>query len=166
MSGQCPKLTGSQRVFIACPVRDDFIRQELSAVYERVQEVLPQGLSARQETQPHITLRFLGPTEVNHDLKNLHYMLDALVGVCDPIPLRLGGLGTFPGVVKVGIDDRTGDIHALDRLQWLVDVQDHCLFRTSRERLSVSSAYHRLPDPRASDRRRGCQTRVLRPGPL
>ena len=109
------------RLFAACPVRSPEVAKELDSAWERVLELLPDTVGTRREREPHITLRFLGKTPGPETVDALDRALAAMAARLEPVPLTLGYLGTFPGVLWAGIGGERRDTDRLNLLQEWVD---------------------------------------------
>lgn len=119
----------TRRLFIACPVRGRFIDQELLSTWKAVGGphgggLFPEGSYPEREGQPHITLRFLGDVDVENSREGLRRLLDDLdeiTGNLTRIPLVLGPLGIFQGVLWCGIGGTNDAMDQFNALQVKVD---------------------------------------------
>ena len=94
----------TKRLFIACPIRQPTVGNELVNTQKRLRDLIPDNGELRPEVHPHITLAFLGEIEVSDPhsaarVEALNMMLTIFARWIGPIRLILGKLGTFPGVV-------------------------------------------------------------------
>ena len=115
-----------KRLFVACPVRGPAVEGAITDAWKRATELLPPGCASSREEDPHMTLRFLGATDLGDTGKR--EAVEALMAelretACrtERIPLILGYLATFPGLLWVGVGGTVEALDALNRLQGLVD---------------------------------------------
>ena len=115
-----------KRLFIACPVRGPAVEGAIADAWKRAKELLPPGCASSREEDPHMTLRFLGATDLGDTGKR--EAVDALMADLretasrtERIPLFLGYLATFPGLLWVGVGGADEALDELNRLQGLVD---------------------------------------------
>lgn len=109
--------TGSVRIFVAVGISAEAREQLIDAV-KRIRQEIPQGVQWANPDGMHLTLKFLG----NIPSASVGPLLDCLGPVAEGhshFPLRLAGLGMFPGrrkprVLWAGVD---GDLDALSGLQ-------------------------------------------------
>ena len=111
----------NQRLFVACPVRSPEVAAELDSAWERALELLPTGSGVRREREPHITLRYLGKPPGQETVDALDRDLETMAARLGPVPLILGYLGTFPGVLWAGIGGEPRDTDRLNLLREWVD---------------------------------------------
>ena len=92
----------TKRLFIACPVEGRFIDEELFSNWRTVQDLLPEHASPRREPTAYLTLRFFGDVDVGEGmeaLRRLAFDLEEITRDLTGIPLVLGSLGLFEGVL-------------------------------------------------------------------
>jgi 2'-5' RNA ligase len=109
------------RLFVAAELPTD-VKAELANTQARLRQANPQVTWVAPEAM-HLTLRFLGQTEVALIPDLLAAIRTALVSH-PPVTLRLSGLGAFPNerrpaVIWAGVD---GSVAALGRAQASVEV--------------------------------------------
>ena len=110
--------------FVACRITGTPARRELSRAWRRAAALLPPGTDLRPQTDPHITLRFLGPIQPHQAQDtplDLHRTLTGIAQLHSPIILRLSTLSTFPGTIWASVDGDPHNLLALTQLQRQVD---------------------------------------------
>ena len=115
-----------KRLFIACPVQGQAVEAELTADWEKVVPMLPTWVAFKREPSLHITLRFLGAVnladpERKTALGRLVQDLTELSAETPAIPLVVGPLGVFQGVVWASVVGSNEAMEGFNRLQNRVD---------------------------------------------
>ena len=123
----------SKRLFIACPIRHPAVEAELRSTWKALKGIIPASASPTREPLPHITLRFLGDMELSLTrltAQKLPYRellmqwcvdLDEITREVNKIPLALGPLGVFHGVVWCSVGGSNDFLKRLNDLQEKVD---------------------------------------------
>ena len=86
-----------QNLFIAARIREPAVSQALTQAWEQALELMPPG-NTRRETQPHITLRFLG--KLPTDGQTITALMEKIRETADQhqaLQAAPGCLHTFPG---------------------------------------------------------------------
>ncbi len=117
------------KLFIAARIHGQRALAELDHTWERFLEMLPPNTIAERETQPHITLQYLGeipscqavPSQGSQG--SLHTLAERLREIAleqETITLELGLLHTFPSILWAGMSGRgraREDLENLENLQ-------------------------------------------------
>ncbi len=111
-----------KRLFIASRIHEPAVLREIEDAWERALELLPAGTAAERENQPHITMCFLGDMDTagaeNQDrLDELQNRLGRIAARRERIPLILGHLHTFPGILWASVGGTGEAVNGLDSLR-------------------------------------------------
>ena len=114
--------TTSKRLFIACPIRDPAVELALADAWKQLIAHLPADPEPRREPEPHLTLRFLGDVDLSGEdgqtnIEVLSLVLDIQAKHIRQMPLFLGPIGAFPGVVWAGVGGTVEGLTELNVLQ-------------------------------------------------
>ena len=108
------------KFFIAAPITELPPLQELDRAWAYITENLPSNLETIRQTNPHITIKFIGETRPGHpapnDLNRLNEAVQHIAQRFIPIQLTLGPICTFPGIAWASV---TGEHETLYRLHQL-----------------------------------------------
>ncbi len=108
-------------MFIASRVNSPAVREKLDHVWEATLTALPPDANTWREEEPHITLRFIGNVDEATE-EALAVMMDVLAKRFLQVPLVLGDVGCFDGVLYVGVG---GTMESLEALSVLVSRVEH-----------------------------------------
>lgn len=113
----------TRRLFIASRVSKAEALEELDAAWEKAMSLLPDGAWRFRETQPHITMRFLGDIDTGNAgnrriLGDMRNDLARMARKHRKIPLTLGYLHTFPGVLWASIGGTEDSLESLGQLRF------------------------------------------------
>ena len=117
-----------KRLFIALPVEDEGVLEELVSAREQVAELL-RNVQFRPEHQSHITVRFIGDTDPDV-ASRLHRDLSAFARDTEAFTaLTLGYCFTFSGVLCCGLGGEEEELNRLDQVFDRIDrtVRSHGL---------------------------------------
>ena len=108
----------TKRLFIACPIESSPAHEELQAAWKRASGLLPPDTEIRSEQQFHMTLSFIGEVDLSDHQTSVKVevmtnLLEMRTRNFRPVPLILGYLGNFPGVLWAGVG---GTVEGLDEL--------------------------------------------------
>lgn len=103
------------RCFVAAPIGDSL----RSALAQTVAGWTLEGLRWTDPANWHLTLAFLGPTDLGH-VASIEDVMQKVASAHGPMHLRTGGLGAFPSsgrarVLWYGVEDPAGELAALAR---------------------------------------------------
>lgn len=114
-----------RRLFIASRIREPGVLMEMEGAWEKAAAFLPSGSWRVRETEPHITMRFIGDVDTGDPdnrriLQELREDLGRTAEKRHSIPLLLGHLHTFPGVLWSSIGGTGEALEALNALRFAV----------------------------------------------
>ncbi|MDX1662419.1 MAG: RNA 2',3'-cyclic phosphodiesterase [Candidatus Promineifilaceae bacterium] len=117
-----PTMTERFRAFIAIDLPSD-VKDALAAIRRELEPRVPEGaVRWNSREKMHLTLRFLGDTEVAK-VQEIGSALESIAAAHAPFQLALDALGCFPNprrprVIWVGLD---GDVAELHQVKEMVD---------------------------------------------
>ena len=112
----------TKRLFIACPIESSPVQDELQAAWKRASGLLPPNAEFRPEQQFHMTLSFIGEVDLSDrqtsvKVEVMTNLLEIRTKHIGPVPLILGYLGNFPGVLWSGGGGTVEGLYELVLLQ-------------------------------------------------